>query len=96
MFKIGIASYFKEYAFQNTKLEDFIRHFDQAAKQLKIERDYKQWSDTWLKQAGCNIIWHDIQEEDGKIKKFTVQQRVNEHGKGNQLRVQKYQCAFYN
>ena len=44
---------------------------------------------------GCNIIWHDIQEEGGKIKKFTVQQRVNSEGQGNKLRVQKYGVAFY-
>lgn len=25
-----------------------------------------------------------------------MQQRINEHGEGNQLRAQKYQCAFYN
>ena len=77
-------------------MPDFIRHLDQAAKQLKIETDLVKWTDTWLKKAGCNILWHDIVEEDGKIKKFTVQQRINEHGVGNQLRAQKYQCAFYN
>lgn len=31
VFKQGIASYFKEYAYQNTQLPDFIRHFDEAA-----------------------------------------------------------------
>ena len=29
-------------------------------------------SETWLKTAGCNIIWHDIEEKDGLITKFTV------------------------
>ena len=48
-----------------------------------------------MKCAGPNIIWHDITEDGGKITKFTVQQRIHEHGEGNQLRVQKYQCAFY-
>lgn len=66
-----------------------------AAKQLKIERDFIKWSDTWLKKAGCNIIWHEVEEEAGKIKKFVVHQKLWEHGEGNQLRVQKYGCAFY-
>ena len=36
-----------------------------------------------------------MEEEGGKIKKFTVHQKVWKHGEGNCLRVQKYQCAFY-
>ena len=66
-----------------------------AAKDLKIETDLEAWSTSWLKTAGCNIIWHDIKEEDGKIKKFTVHQRCHQHGESNQLRIQKYQCVFY-
>ena len=61
----------------------------------KNEVDFKSWAESWLKTAGCNEIWHDIEEEDGKIKKFTVQQRVWKNGEGNRLRVQKYKCAFY-
>jgi len=72
VFKTGIASYFKEYSFKNTKLEDFIRHMSLAAKQHKIKIDFAAWAETWLKTAGCNVIWHDIIEEEGKIKKFTV------------------------
>jgi aminopeptidase N len=60
-----------------------------------MDRDFTSWAETWLKTAGCNIIWHDIEEEDGKIKKFTINQRIKEHGEGNRLRVQKYSCAFY-
>ena len=95
VFKVGVASYFKEFSFKNTQLSDFIKHMDAAAKTVGIKEDLVSWCDSWLKAAGCNIIWHDIIEEDGKIKKFTVQQRVNQHGEGNKLRVQKYECAFY-
>jgi len=87
VFKKGIASYFKEFAYSNSTLDDFVRHLDDASKELKIERNYADWADTWLKAAGCNQIWHDIVEEDGKIKKFTVNQRVWQHGEGNKLRV---------
>jgi aminopeptidase N len=95
IFKTGIATYFKEYAYQNTSLGDFIRHMHEAAIKCQSPIDFEKWSHTWLKCAGPNIIWHDVTEEAGKITKFTVQQRVHEHGTGNQLRVQKYQCAFY-
>lgn len=95
VFLIGLASYFKEYAFQNTQLADFVRHMSNAAATLKIERDFAQWARTWLQSAGCNIIWHEIEEEAGVIKKFTVHQKVHVHGVGNQLRIQKYKCAFY-
>ena len=60
-----------------------MRHMMDAANQLKIERNFIQWADTWLKKAGCNVIWHEIEEEGGKIKKFTVQQRKWEHGENN-------------
>lgn len=95
VFKTGVASYFKEYSFKNTSLSDFIRHMHEAAIKCESPINFEKWSDTWLKCAGPNIIWHDITEEDGKITKFLVQQRVHENGAGNQLRVQKYQCAFY-
>lgn len=68
---------------------------DAAAKQLKLEDDFAAWSDTWLKTAGCNLIWHDVTEADGKITKFVVNQKINEHGEGNRLRKQKYKVAFY-
>lgn len=95
MFQIGIESYFKEYSFQNTKLDDFIRHMNEACKKLNIEGDFIAWTDSWLKTAGCNYIWHDIEEDGGKIKKFTVNQEIHEYGKGNCLRRQKYKVAFY-
>jgi hypothetical protein len=55
-----------------------------------FEGDFIAWTDSWLKTAGCNYIWHDIVEENGKIKKFTVNQDIHENGEGNRLRKQKY------
>ena len=31
VFKVGIKTYFQEYAFQNTELSDFLRHMSEAA-----------------------------------------------------------------
>jgi hypothetical protein len=58
-----------------------------AATMLNIERDFAKWAKPWLQTAGCNIIWHEIEEQNGEIKKFTVHQKVHENGEGNQLRV---------
>ena len=60
-FKKAVSSYFKEFAYKNTTLEDFINKYDQAVKELGIERDFKSWAQTWLHTAGCNSIWHTVQ-----------------------------------
>jgi len=72
IFKTGVATYFAEFAFKNTRLDDFILHFNNAAIKHNSPMDFAKWSDTWLKCAGPNIIWHDVTEEGGKITKFTV------------------------
>lgn len=48
-----------------------------------------------MKTAGCNEISHDIEENEGKITKFTVNQGIWKNGEGNRLRKQIYQVAFY-
>jgi len=91
----GLATYFETFSYKNTQLPDFIHHLSEAAKKAGHTNDLEAWTDTWLKTAGCCYIWHDIKEENGKITKFTVNQKVHENGDGNRLRVQKYQTAFF-
>ena len=43
-FKRGIASYFKEFSYKNSTLQDFVRHIGQAAKDLNVERDFVSWA----------------------------------------------------
>lgn len=62
---------------------------------MNSKLDFAAWSETWLKTAGCNEIWHEIEEQEGKIAKFTVHQSVWREGEGNRLRQQLYQVAFY-
>lgn len=95
IFLTGLASYFKEFQFKNSTLDDFLRHMSDAGKKLNHPLDFVSWANTWLKTAGCNVIWHDVEEENGKIKKFTVQQRTHKNGDSNRLRVQKYSVGFY-
>jgi hypothetical protein len=75
-------------------LDNFIKHIEAAAKKVGIKEDFVAWCDTWLKTSGCNSIWHEIEEKDGKITKFVVQQRIHEHGDTNRLRQQKYKVDF--
>ena len=73
VFSKGIKSYFVEFSFKNTTLDDFIGHMDKAAKELGCKNSLIQWTDSWLKTAGCNIIWHEYEcDTEGRIKKFTV------------------------
>ena len=73
VFSKGIKTYFEEFSFKNTTLDDFIGHMDRAAKEIDSKKSLIQWTDSWLKTAGCNIIWHEYESDsEGKIKKFTV------------------------
>ena len=77
-------------------MDDFIRHMDLAAKKVGIQEDFKGWCDTWLRTAGCNTLWHDVQtDKAGKITKFTVHQGIHKNGENNQLRQQKYRVNFF-
>lgn len=90
VFSEGIKTYFAEYSFKNTKLEDFIRHMNMAAKKVLNKEDFGDWAETWLKTSGCNTLWHTWEEKDGKITKFTAHQGIFSQGDSNRLRQQKY------
>jgi aminopeptidase N len=52
----GLKTYFAKYAFKNTQLKDFIAEMANAQKSLGVmlNVDLVQWSESWLKTAGCN------------------------------------------
>jgi aminopeptidase N len=72
VFKEGLKNYFKEFSFKNAELKDFIRHISDAGRSLGIEEDIEAWAHSWLKTAGCAIIWTEVIEKDGIIEKFLV------------------------
>lgn len=94
MFKKALRSYFAQFQYKNTKLEDLIQHLNKASGEMGGQGDLSEWFSSWLKTSGCNLISHSIEEEGGKIKKFVVNQKVHKYGDSNRLRVQKYQVAF--
>jgi aminopeptidase N len=58
-FALGLKNYFAKHSFKNTILSDFVNELAHAAKQLKIVESEKvmvQWTDQWLKTAGCGEI----------------------------------------
>jgi aminopeptidase N len=58
----GIAAYFKEHAFGNTDLGDFLDAIEKAS-----GRNLRSWSHVWLEAAGVNTLEARLQVDDGRI-----------------------------
>ena len=71
--KKGLKSYFAKYSFQNTELPQFIAELDAAAKSLGIQ-GFSEWSDTWLRFAGCARLSFDLEQDaqTGQITSFNI------------------------
>lgn len=74
-FKKGLQDYFKRYAFQNTKREDFINAIGVAS-----GKDLSQWTASWLKTSGPNAMEHKLECRDGKLTGLRVIQTPNVSG----------------
>lgn len=86
----GLKSYFKKYAFKNTELIDFLNELGKAAKNLGIKENLVEWSHTWLRTSGINIINYEYEaDEQNRITKFTIKQTEHYNGE-NRLRKQKF------
>lgn len=70
VFFSGCKLYFKKFAWQNTKLSDFIGCLQESlelAKQTSekdLNFDLLQFSDIWLKNSGCNQITSSLRVEN--------------------------------
>lgn len=69
-FREGLRSYFKTYAFKNTKRSDFITSIATAAK-----KDLSVWTSKWLQTAGPNRVLVEAKCDDGKIKSLVINQK---------------------
>lgn len=68
--KEGLKTYFAKYSFKNTELNDFVAEFAKAAKTTNAVKDEKEmldWSESWLKTAGCADIQMEYQSANGKL-----------------------------
>jgi aminopeptidase N len=92
----GLKSYFKKFAFKNTELLDFLKELGNAASALGIKENLVEWSYTWLKSSGVNIISYEYDtDHQGTITKFMIRQTEHYNGE-NRLRKQKFEIGFLN
>ncbi len=67
VFKKGLVFYFKNFAFQNTTLTDFLLSFEKFYK-----KPISTWADSWLKTRGINTITTSFSCENGVISSFKI------------------------
>jgi aminopeptidase N len=71
-FRNGLRSYFKSYAWSNTKRENFINAIALAAKM-----DLSDWTAKWLQTAGPHRVKVEFECKKGKVTKGTLLQKAN-------------------
>lgn len=67
-FRRGVQTYFKTYAYQNTKLDNFLAELSSAS-----GKNLNEWADLWLKTTGVDSAKANFECEKGKIKNFFVE-----------------------
>jgi aminopeptidase N len=75
--KEGLKTYFSKYREKNATLSDFVRELSSAAKKYGVIEDEQfmiDWTDQWLKTAGCALIELDYTSVDGKLTGVSVKQ----------------------
>jgi aminopeptidase N len=68
-FRAGLKVYFREHAYGNTTLPDFIDTLGRAA-----QVDLGSWQQQWLQTAGLNTVQARWQCQKGRISAFVLQQ----------------------
>lgn len=68
-FMRGVSSYFRKHAYQNTELSDLLKELE-----AESGRELSEWSKLWLETAGVNLLKAEIEEKDGTISSFSIQQ----------------------
>jgi aminopeptidase N len=68
-FMRGVSAYFKKHAYQNTELSDLLKELE-----AESGRDLSEWSKLWLETAGVNLLRAEIEDKDGSIVSFSIQQ----------------------
>ena len=75
-FTAGLKIYFKEFAWKNTELPDFIgamqRGYDAAGKDEPL--NLNDWSTSWLQTKGVNKHSAEFEQVDGNFTSFSIRQ----------------------
>ncbi|CAB4617636.1 MAG: aminopeptidase N [Actinobacteria bacterium] len=88
-FMRGVSAYFKKHAYQNTELSDLLKELE-----AESGRELSEWSKLWLETAGVNLLRAEIEEKDGTIASFSIQQSaISDYP---YLRPHRLAVGFYN
>ncbi|MCB0378428.1 MAG: aminopeptidase N [Bdellovibrionales bacterium] len=87
-FQKGLKAYFKDYAFQNTQLKDFVSSMERAA-----GLDLQTWKQRWLQTAMVNNLQAQAICHKGKITDFEIIQTATRDYPT--LRPHKTKVAFF-
>ncbi|MEE9278096.1 MAG: aminopeptidase N, partial [Dehalococcoidia bacterium] len=68
-FREGMRGYFKEFAWGNTTLRDFLGALEDGA-----GRDLDRWARLWLEEAGCNTLTANWNASEGQVARFSIDQ----------------------
>ncbi|MCX6128749.1 MAG: aminopeptidase N, partial [Proteobacteria bacterium] len=68
-FQKGLQIYFKQHAFKNTQLKDFIAAMERASR-----KDLQHFAEEWLQTAGLNTLSAKITCDKKRIKSFFLEQ----------------------
>ena len=63
----GLKAYFSKYAYKNTVLNEFLTELGKAATRLGIQENLVDWSYSWLKSSGINIINYNYDTDANDI-----------------------------
>lgn len=94
-FRVGIKHYFATYPYQNTVLQNLIDSLQLGCDQSGKKVNLNEWSDTWVKKSGINIIKPKFTVENGLITSFTLHQSCHKNG-DKILRKQNIDIAGFN
>ena len=87
-FREGVQAYFKQHAYGNTTLKDFMGALAKAS-----GTDLDRWTQQWLRTEGLNTVEATFACEGGKVKGFALKQSApTEHP---ELRAHRTQVALF-
>ncbi|MBI4040690.1 MAG: aminopeptidase N [Deltaproteobacteria bacterium] len=73
-FRAGVSNYFKKYAYQNTKMKDFIESLSEAS-----DVDLKHWTREWLQTQSLNSIQVLPHFKEQKLISMDLLQKGSDH-----------------
>lgn len=87
-FQLGVREYLRKFANNNASWPDLIAILDKFA-----DADLQKWNKVWVNDTGRPMIDYVMQQDQGKISKFTVSQQP-EFG-SNRIWPQLFEVKFY-